>query len=33
MLTLLLCSSLWQFEAPQATDEAALAAPMPTALH
>ena len=27
MLTLLLCSSLWQFEAPQATDEAALAAP------
>ena len=26
MLTLLLCSSLWQFEAPQATDEA-LAAP------
>ena len=27
MLTLLLCSSLWQFEAPQATDEAALATP------
>ena len=27
MLTLLLCSSLWQFEAPQATDEAALASP------
>ncbi|WP_421144946.1 hypothetical protein [Aeromonas dhakensis] len=27
MLTLLLCSSLWQFEAPKATDEAALAAP------
>lgn len=27
VLTLLLCSSLWQFEAPKATDEAALAAP------
>lgn len=27
VLTLLLCSSLWQFEAPKATDEATLAAP------
>ncbi|WP_323903876.1 hypothetical protein [Aeromonas hydrophila] len=27
MLTLLLCSALWQFEAPKVADEGALAAP------